>query len=252
MRRCPGLAAWIGLFVIVGLVAWTKAGVTIGQLFVDPNEEWARQTVTSVLNTIKPRVVIDNVEVLESGPGIAATYYWPTRTITIDPGVLHYYTEEEFLALVSHEVVHAMFHQVDWGDTTGRADWYTFIVAHETAAEVVGAHIAGLVWTRQGNNGRSLTNRLIHYHRELCDTSSPKSFYQQFARARDEYGLHAVDEEWEYLVFTHVTSTEMVDDIDRICRKNPDPWDAVRVIGEKYLLTGKTEMRTAEVSSGEQ
>jgi hypothetical protein len=252
VRRCPGFAAWAGLFVIVGLVAWIKAGVPIGQLFVDANEVRARQTVASVLNTIKPRVRIDNVEVLETGPGIAAMYYWPTRTITIDPGVLEYSTEEEFLALVSHEVVHAMFFEMDWGDAGESANWRSFIVPHETAAEVLGAHIAGMVWIRMGNNGRSLTNRLIHYHRELCDTSSPKSYYQQFARQRAEFGLHAVNEEWEWMVFEHVTSTDMVDDINRICEENPDPWDAVRAIGEKYLLTEKIELQTAEVSSGGQ
>ena len=86
-------------------------------------------------------------------------------------------------------------------------------------------------------------------HRNLCDTQSPHGFYQRFARARDEFGLHAVDEEWEYVVFTHIGSVDMVDNIDRICRKNPDPWDAVRVIGEEYLFRDPDAVMAAKGSS---
>jgi hypothetical protein len=43
----------------------------------------------------------------------------------------------------------------------------------------------------------------------------------------------ADDEDWEYLVFKHATSPEMVDDMVRICRQSPGPWAAVRVIGER-------------------
>jgi hypothetical protein len=250
VRRNPGLAAWVALLISVGLAVWPQTGVSLRALFTNETEEEAKRTVASVLDVVGPPVEIGAVEVDERRPGVAATYFWPTRTITISPDIFSYYTEEEFLWLVSHEVVHAMFHQMNWGETRGSANWRSFRLPGETAAEVLGAHIAGLVHGRHGGNGRHLTDRLVRRHRNLCDTQSPHGFYQRFARARDEFGLHAVDEDWEYVVFTHTSSTDMVDDMDRICRKNPDPWEAVRVIGEEYLFTGQEQKQAAKEAHG--
>lgn len=249
VRRNPGVAACVLLFVSVGLVVWIQTGVSLGEIFSNSLEVQARQTVADVLNVVGPPAVIDAVEVDERRPGIAATYFWPTRTITISPDIFSYYTEEQFLFLVSHEVVHAMFHQVDWGEIRGSANWRSFRLPGETAAEVLGAHIAGSVLSRRGGDGQELTDRLISEHRELCDPRSPRSFYQWFDRARAKFGVYAVDEDWEYIVFTHVSSPEMVDDMDRICRKNPDPWNAVRVIGERYLFTNHEVVTAAKGSS---
>ena len=248
VRRNPGFAIWFVLFVSVGLVVWPETGVSFRRLFSNPLEERARRAVAEVLDFVGDEVVITAVVVAERAPEIAATYSYKTRTITISP-LVDAYDEDEFLALVGHEVVHAMFHQMDWSETRGSADWRSFQLAHETAAEVLGAYLAGLVRSRRGGDGRYLTERFVRRHRNLCDTQSPHGFYQRFARARAEGGLNAVDEEWEYVVFTHVGSTEMVDDIDRICRENPDPWDAVRVIGEKYLFTDREPEQVAKGSS---
>jgi hypothetical protein len=138
-----------------------------------------------------------------------------------------------------------MFFQADWGSTHGSANWRSFELAGETAAKVLGAHIAGRVRSHHGGNGQHLTERLVREHRELCDTKSPRSYYQKFARARAAFGLNAVDEEWEYVVFTHVGSAEVVDNMDRICRANTDPWEAVRAIGQEYLFTDQEAERAA-------
>jgi len=247
VRRYPGGSAWLLVFAFVGLALWPQAGVSLGDVFADEMEDRAQRTAASVLDIIGRRVVIDAVKVGERGPEIAATYRPKTRTITISP-IVSSYSEEEFLALVSHEMVHAMFHQMDWGSTQGSANWRSFLLPGETAAEVLGAHIAGMVRSRHGGDGRYLTDLLIRRHRNLCDTQSPASFYQQFARARDKFGLNAVDDEWEYVVFTHVGSVKTVDDMDRICRENPDPWEAVREIGQKYLFTDRVVEQAAKGS----
>ena len=249
VRRHPGLAVWVLLFVAVGLLVWPHTGVSLGQIFSNQMEGRARQTVVDVLDVVGPRVAIDVVEVQDRGPGIAATYHWPTRTITISP-LIEDYDDDEFLWLVCHEVVHAMFMQMEWGETEGSANWRSFLLPGETAAEVLGAHLAGQVRSRQGAKGRHLTERFIRRHRNLCDPLSPWSYYQQVERARNESGLLAVDEEWEYLVFTHMSSPEMVDEMDQICRKSPDPWHAVRVIGERYLFTDLQPMTTAKEAGG--
>jgi len=251
VRRNPGLAVCTLFMICVGLLVWPETGVSVGQFFSNQPEEQARRAVADVLDVIGPEVVIDAVEIDERDPGVAATFFWPTRTITISPDIFSYYSDEEFLWLVSHEVVHAMFFQMDWGEIQGSANWRSFLLPHETAAEVLGAHIAGRAYSRRGGNGRHLTERFVRRHRNLCDTQSPHGFYQRFARARDRSGVHAVDEEWEYLVFTHVSSIDMVDEMDRICRESPDPWHAVRVIGEKYLFTDHEVVTAAKESSAD-
>jgi hypothetical protein len=247
VRKSPGFAAWLVLLVFLGFVVWPKAGVSFGRLFSNQLEERTRRTVAEVLDVVGSGLVITSVEVAERAPEIAATYSFQTRTITVSP-LVDDYDEDEFLHLVGHEVVHAMFHQMDWSGIPGSANWRSFGLAHETAAEVLGAHLAGMVRSRNGGHGQGLTRRLVRRHRTLCDTQSPHGVYQQFARARDEFGLNAVDEEWEYVVFTHVGSVDMVDDMDRICRESADPWDAVRAIGEKYLFTDREAVQAAKGS----
>jgi hypothetical protein len=233
----------------VALLVWPHSGVSFTRLFSNRMEWRARRAVAEVLDVVGSGLEINAVEVAERGPGIAATYSFATRTITVSP-LVGDYDEDEFLHLVGHEVVHAMFHQMDWSGIQGTANWRSFGLAHETAAEVLGAHLAGRVRGRHGGHGQGLTRRLVRGHRTLCDTQSPNGFYQQFARARDEHGLNAVDEEWEYLVFTHVGSTDMVDDMDRICRESASPWQAVRAIGEKYLFADREVVRAAKGSAG--
>jgi hypothetical protein len=41
----------------------------------------------------------------------------------------------------------------------------------------------------------------------------------------------------------------MVDDMVRICRQDSDPWNAVRLIGEKYLFTDQEAVTAAKGSS---
>jgi hypothetical protein len=248
VRGRLGFATWLLSFVFLGTVLWLEAGVSFGQLFSNQLEARARRTVAEVLDVVGPGLVITAVEVEERAPEIAATYSFQTQTITVSP-LVDGYDEDEFLWLVCHEVVHAMFHQMDWSGTPGSANWRLFLLAHETAAEVLGAHLAGTVRSRRGGDGGHLTERFVRRHRNLCDTQSPHGFYQQFARAREKYGANAVDEELEYVVFTHVGSTEMVDAIDRICRESSDPWKAVRAIGEKYLFADRDQGQAANVTS---
>jgi hypothetical protein len=224
------------VILFVGVVAGLnqEAPARFQSFLANRFEERAIRTVESVLNVVGPEVVIDAVVFAERRPGIAATYSWKTRTITIGP-VVETYGDDSLLALVCHEVVHAMFDQKDWPSYYGSPNWETYLLAEETAADVLGAHIAGRVRTRGGGDGRGLKDRLVNFSRLLSDTESPLGVYQTFARARADHGEDAVDPDWEYEIFVHVSSTKMVDDMDRICRDNPNPWEAALVIAEKYL-----------------
>jgi hypothetical protein len=236
--------------LFVGVVAGlnSQALVRIQDRLANRFEGRALRTVDSVLEVVGPEVVIDSVEFEKRRTGIAATYYWKTRTITISPLVKRY-DEDDLLALVCHEVVHAMFDQKDWPSYYGLPGWETYLLAEETAADVLGAHIAGHVRARGGGDGRGLTDRLVSFSRLLADTESPLGLYQTIARTRADLGDNAIDPDLEYEAFVHISSTEMVNDMDRICRENPEPWQAARIIAEKYLQPDREEEKKRRVVS---
>ena len=124
MRGSVGFATWFVLFVFLATVLWLQAGVSLGRLFSNRLEDRARRAVAEVLDVVGPGVVITAVEVEERAPEIAATYSYQTRTITVSPSV-DAYDDDELLALMAHEVVHAMFHQTNWSGARGSANWRT-------------------------------------------------------------------------------------------------------------------------------
>jgi hypothetical protein len=148
---------------------------------------------------------------------------------------------------MSHEVVHAMFDQGRLRLYERAPDPSSFVLSEEVAADVLGAHISGLVRARAGEDGVALTGRLVREHRDRSDPRMPRSFYQTFDRARASFGLNAVDPRFEYSVFLHYGSPERVDEMDRICRENPDPWEAAREISRRYLTWEREKERPWEL-----
>ena len=48
-------------------------------------------------------------------------------------------------------------------------------------------------------------------------------------------GVDKIDQDYAYSVAIHFGPVELVDAIDKICRENPDPWEAAHVVAERYL-----------------
>lgn len=238
VRRQPGIAAWCFLFVLVlvPLRVWEGLPEARDDIRTE-REKWLQErtedNVEQVLRVIGNGVVINEVEARSLDSYIAATYTYSTRKITVT--LDHTFSRDQLLHTVAHECVHAIFDQANLMGyySSAHVEYYRLVV--ETAADVIGAHIAGRVRSRQGGDGMALTEKLLSEHRNACDLSSPTSVYRRFWDLQAREGLNAVDPEHELAASIHFGSLELVDGIERICRSTPHPWTAAHRISEEYL-----------------
>lgn len=246
--RRPGVAAWVLLFAVVGLGLAPSGVRHLAASFQGPAvfEARVRSNVDAVLGAVGPPIGISRVEVVDLPRYVAASYGNGRARIWVNPR-LDRYSDDDLLHVMAHEVVHAMFDQGRLRLYEGAPDPSYFVLCEEVAANVLGAHIAGSVRTRAGGDGDDLAVRLVQEHREQSDPTMPRSFYQTFGRARASFGPNAVDPRFEYGIFLHYGSPERVDEMDRICRENPDPWTAARAISRRYLTWEQEEETPREL-----
>lgn len=246
--RRPGVAAWALLFAVLGLSLGSSGVQRLAASLQGPAvfEARVRSNVDAVLGAVGPPIGISRVEVIDLPRHVAARYTYDWNRISVSPR-LDRYSDDDLLHVMSHEVVHAMFDQGRLRLYEGAPDPSHFVLSEEVAADVLGAYIAGSVRARSGGDGAGLTCRLVQEHREQSDPTMPRSFYQRFGRARASFGSNAVDPRFEYSVFLHYGSPERVDEMDRICRENPGPWDAAREISRRYLTWEREKERPREL-----
>ena len=246
--RRPGIAAWALLFAVLGLSLGSSGVRHLAESFQRPAvfEARVRSNMDAVLGAVGPPVRIDRLEVTDLPRYVAAQYGYGRARIGVSR-TLDRYSDDDLLHVMSHEVVHAMFDQGRLRLYERAPDPSSFVLSEEVAADVLGAHISGLVRARAGEDGVALTDRLVREHRERSDPRMPRSFYQTFGRARASFGPNAVDPRFEYGIFLHYGSPERVDEVDRICRENPDPWDAAREISRRYLTWEREKERPWEL-----
>lgn len=249
-RRRPGITAWCLLFalVLVPLRVWEGLPEARDDIRTE-REKWLQErtegTVDQVLRVIGNGVVINEVEARSLDSYIAATYTYRTRKITVT--LDHTFSRDELLHTVAHECVHAIFHRANLLGYHSSAHVEYYRLVEETTADVLGAHIAGRVRSRQGGDGRALTEKLLSEHRDACDLSSPASVYRRIWDLQAAEGQYAVSPEHELSVSIHFGSMELVDGIERICRSTPDPWTAAHRVAEEYL---RTDEETQEFGYG--
>ena len=238
VRRQPGIAAWCFLFVLVLLQfrVWEGLPEASGHIPTE-REKWLQErtedTVKQVLRVIGNGVVINEIEARSLDSYVVAMYTYRTRNITVS--LDRSFSRDEMLHTVAHECVHAIFHQEGLlvYHRSPHVEYYRLV--EETAASVLGAHIAGRVRSRQGGDGMALTEKLVSEYRDACDWSSPTSVYRSIWDLQAAEGLYAVSPEEELSVSIHYGSTELVDGIERICRSEPDPWTATHRIAKEYM-----------------
>jgi hypothetical protein len=253
VRRNIGLAAWAFLFVVVVLGAGQQHLNHHGWPSLRPKAQLlarldakAQRTIEDIERFAVPGLRINRVSAGFLSEGVAGTFRSRNRSITLAVG-LEEHGETVYFATACHEVVHAMFEQIDAHGYWAAENPWALLLKEETACDVLGAHIAGTVWSWRGKDGTALTRELVREHRECCDPKHPRSYYQKFARARATYGERAVDEDWEYMISLHYGSPEVVDEMDRICRENPDAWKAARVIRDRFLVWEDTRKSIQEI-----
>ncbi len=156
-------------------------------------------------------------------------------------------SRSEFELIAAHECVHAIFDSEGLDADYGTRDWASCQLVEETTAYVLGAHIAGAARTRQGGDGEALTSRLIHLYREACDWSSPKCQRRKLWEQAIAEGDESIDPWDAFQIEIHFGSVELVDAIDQICRDNPDPRVAARVVADRYIKPTEAQ---AEIAAG--
>ena len=237
-RRQPSIFLWLlvlGFFAVL-VQAWN--GPPEGPDYVPTERDrWievrAKDSVDRVLRVIGGDLCINGVIARPLEDRVLGTYHYGEGLITFNSEAI--LSTSEFELIAAHECVHAIFDHDRLDADYGSRDWAGCQLVEETTAYVLGAHIAGAARTRQGGDGEALTSRLIEWYREACDWSSPKCQRRQLWEQAVVGGYESIDPWDAFSIEIHFGSVELVDAIDQICRENPDPWEAARVVAERYI-----------------
>jgi len=205
----------------------------------------ALSTLEDVLAVIGDDVSISTLEVQSMREGVLGSYLRSTRTVTITDRLT--FADNDLLEIMAHEVVHAMFDQKDWHSYYGLRNQASYVLKEETAAYVLGAHIAGLAKTRRRGDGAALAEKLVSDYRSACDPMNPHSVHRWVSETHNTEASLSADRQMSISV--HFGSPKLVDEIDQICRNNPDPWDAALVIAETYLMPDREEAEKNLITS---
>ena len=245
VRRHPGLAAWCFVFFAVGLQIQVWTGPPPGPEFTlterdECTELMAKEAVAQSLDVIGHGVEVSSVEVRPIHRLAAARYTRGQESVAFALGLG--FRADEVLHIAAHESVHAIFDQAKLNPDWSSPGWESRLLVEVMAASVIGAHIAGRIRTRQGGDGEALTARLIEWYRKRC-TWGPGGLRRVVWSIAKQGRVDKLDREVVHSIVTHYGSPEMVDAIDRICRENPDPWDAAHVVAERYLPKSEARHR---------
>jgi len=252
-RRWPGITAWCFLFILVlpQLRMWEGLPEPPDHVATE-HEEWLQDrvedAVKQVLRVIGHGVWIAEIEARLLDPWVRASYTGGIRRIRFDSDSV--FSKDEMLHITAHECVHAIFDQarLEGGCPPGR--WASRQLIEETTASVLGAHIAGMARTREGGDGRALTKKLISEYRDACDWSSPTGVYRGVWDHQAAFGQHAVSPRVEHSISIHFGSPALVDEIDKICREYPGPWEAAHAVAREYSMAPHGEEPSASMQSG--
>jgi len=189
-------------------------------------EARAVRDIEEILDVIGHGVAIRNVSARWFDERWVAAY-WRDRKITIKAELM--FTDDQMLYVMAHECVHALFLQRDLLEESPPILEYQKFV-HETAASVIGAHIAGTVRTRRGGDGRALTERLLVRYRLVCDNFIPLDVIRDSVASADSVDSSPGRPKRAFRAGGYFGTRELIDVIDHICRQNPDPYEAAQVI----------------------
>jgi len=247
--RQPGLTAWCCIFLalMIGIRASDRPP-TAEPVQTPLQQRWLREraseAVSRTLAMIGHGVTINVVEAEPLEEDILGYYRPGEQSIAVNSNIT--FSETGLLDVAGHECVHAIFHQADvWPHTANRG---RYRLLNEAAAYVLGAHIAGRVWSCRGFDGDALTVRLVNDYREACDPSDSTSVHWMIAASYGSDGRTWLSPDVELSLTGHFGSPAIVDEMDRICRINYDPLDAARAIAERYGRVDQGDEEKTSVS----
>jgi len=189
----------------------------------------ATMDIKDLLAVVGHGVTVSSVKSREYDDGYAAAYFWDRRVVV---DARHEFGEETLLFVMGHECAHAMFLQGGFLEHNPDMASYQHLV-HEVAADVLGAHLAGRVVSRRGEDGAALTRNLIE------ETQIVGRRYPISPSAIKKN----ISTEWDGNVRTYVGNgywldpncgaEKLIDAVDQICREHKDLWEAARAIASE-------------------
>jgi hypothetical protein len=237
-RRYPGLLAWCVVFSCVGvLIAGQGSGIPHPHRNPAKYQKWLQErgaeAVRATLAEIGPGVIVPVVRARPINDWVIGTYNGGDRTVTFNSD--YEFDDALMLDVAAHECVHAIFDQEGLAPySTKHRDYFS--VVNETAAYVLGAYIAGDAYSRLGNDGELLTEKLIQEYRHACDPANPASMFNQYlAPGRRNSG--DFDRERWHSALIHYGPLDLVDAVDQICRQRPVPTSAAKAIAHRFMRT---------------
>ncbi len=247
-RRQPAVFLWLLVlgFLAVHLQIWNGPPQNPDGL-VTEQDRWvegrAKASVDRMLRVIGGDLSIGRVIARPQGETVLGSYLPGKAEIMFNSEVIM--SRSEFELIAAHECVHAIFDREGLDSDYGTRDRAGCMLVEETTAYVLGAHIAGAARTRQGGDGDALTSRLIQRHRDACDWSSPECRRRKLWDQAVAEGYESIDPWYAFQIEIHFGPVELVDAIDQICRDNPDPRVAARVVADRYLRPTEAQAKIA-------
>jgi hypothetical protein len=188
--------------------------------------------VADILEVIGHGVSIRSIEAPYVRDRWAASYRLSEKKISVDSSL--YFTDDQLLTVMGHECAHALFHQLDLFDELTEEKFRHQYFVEETAATVIGAHLAGRVRSRRGGDGPALIEKRICEEKAACkDYSDTRAIDSR--RPFAAYLRH--DGPWVTKAFRTAGffgGEGLIDAMDEICRENPDPVVAAKIIAERF------------------
>jgi len=242
-RRQPGLALWLLVFAMVGLplaqqelagAKWLGDRDDEGSIVLCDEPvlfEVFSRAVNEALLVVGHGLNVNQVLVTEGGP--VAAYVPLANTILVRVSMDA--ADSDLTWIAAHECVHALF-------TFAGLDRYAYLDPdyalriEETTAYVLGSYIAEEVENRRCGNGARVRTNHLEWYRAQCDPKNPTSRHREARRMRDTIHIDNYPEERVKSLEVHFWSPWLVDEIDEICRANPDPWDAAHAVAKRYRL----------------
>ena len=238
IRRYPYTGALIGLAVFAG--CWIRlvgAAPNVDSREYEPPQDVrlaarAAIDVADILEVIGHGVSIRSIEAPRIDDRWSARYRIKEQRILVS-SALHF-SDDQMLTIMGHECAHALFFQLDLLDDWSEEYWWYQHVVHETAATVIGAHVAGAVRSRRGGDGAALIEKCL---REEKAASQHYKDFLRIDRKRPSGAYLRHDGPWVTRAFRtggFFGAEDLIDEMDQICREHPDPVVAARIIAERF------------------
>ncbi|NOZ94116.1 MAG: hypothetical protein GXP47_05150 [Acidobacteria bacterium] len=224
------------LLVTVGLVHFGRAQLEARREAdrIAAIRRRAERDVHDLLAIVGHGIRVSSVRVVPLPPYVGGSYETEVQVVSFNSTVG--WPEPELLYVAGHECVHALFYQAG---LSRYGNGIESQVLEESTAVVLGAHLAGRVYSRRGHDGAWLTKEIVTSFRSMCSRDNPSSPGARIMREFLQGRFREVDPGEVEMVVSHFGNEHLVTALDTICRQHRDPWDAAHEVFRRFKMGRK-------------